>query len=493
MLNPIFPLTEYVPDGEPHVFDGRVYLYGSHDKAGGERFCMLDYTVWSAPVTDLTKWTCHGVTYKKSQDTRAKGREPEKFPDYYAPDCVRGNDGRYYLYYCAMGPNVRPFGPMSVAVGDTPAGPFEYYGDIKNADGTPLLTYLTNDPAVINDGGRIYLYYGWAIGMDMRGKLLSPLYRFVQSKLFARSVKEIKNTKPSIMGCAFCELEEDMLTVKTPPKLVLDSISTAPKGSAAYAHPFYEAASIRKFGGTYYLVYSSGRNNELAYATSSRPDGGFTVRGVFISNSDLGYKGNTIKKAPAGTIHGGIEEIGGKYYVFYHRCTHNTDFSRQACAEEIRINDDGSIDQVGITTQGLNGAPLKAEGEYPAAVCCYLYGKKRAKLGVKQAKKYSRIVQESGEVFVRGVKDGTTLGYKFFTFNGRAKLTVTARGRAPGRLEVSTREGGEPLARINIVPANEWTEFSAQVPFPQGTFPLFLTFFGSGEADISQIKFDKEQ
>ena len=490
-MNPILPIDEYIPDGEPHVFDGRVYLYGSHDKECGDTFCMLPYVIWSAPADDPENWTNKGVNYRAEQDPLFSAERPYM----YAPDCVRGNDGRYYLYYCLAGRGGRGgyLGPVSVAVCDTPDGKFEFYGHVKHKDGGLFNDVVLFDPAVINDGGRIYLYYGWAIGMDMRGKLLSPLYRFVQSKLFARSVKEIKNTKPSIMGCAFCELEEDMLTVKTPPKLVLDSISTAPKGSAAYAHPFYEAASIRKFGGTYYLVYSSGRNNELAYATSSRPDGGFTVRGVIISNSDLGYKGNTIKKAPAGTIHGGIEEIGGKYYVFYHRCTHNTDFSRQACAEEIRINDDGSIDQVGITTQGLNGAPLKAEGEYPAAVCCYLYGKKRAKLGVKQAKKYSRIVQERGEVFVRGVKDGTTLGYKFFAFNGRAKLTVTARGRAPGRLEVSTREGGEPLARINIVPANEWTEFSAQVPFPQGTFPLFLTFFGSGEADISQIKFDKEK
>ena len=62
IYNPIFPLNEYVPDGEPHVFGDRVYLYGSHDKENGDRFCMLDYTVWSAPVTDLSDWTCHGIT-----------------------------------------------------------------------------------------------------------------------------------------------------------------------------------------------------------------------------------------------------------------------------------------------------------------------------------------------------------------------------------------------------------------------------------------------
>ncbi len=91
-MNPLLPLNEYIPDGEPHVFGDRVYLYGSHDKARSERICVQDYTVWSAPVYDLTDWTNHGVTYRKDQDPRSK---PGKLVDYYAPDCVKGNDGRY--------------------------------------------------------------------------------------------------------------------------------------------------------------------------------------------------------------------------------------------------------------------------------------------------------------------------------------------------------------------------------------------------------------
>ena len=60
-----------------------------------------------------------------------------------------------------MGPNTPNAGPMSVAVSDSPAGPFEYLSDIKYTDGAPVLNFLTNDPAVINDGSRIWLYYGW--------------------------------------------------------------------------------------------------------------------------------------------------------------------------------------------------------------------------------------------------------------------------------------------------------------------------------------------
>lgn len=320
---------------------------------------MQDYTVYSANIDDLSQWKCHGVSYRKDQDLRSR---EGNLVDYYAPDCVQRNDGKYYLYYVAMGPNVKNFGPMSVAVSDSPAGPFEYVGDIKWPDGTPMTMYLTNDPAVINDNGRIWLYYGWGLGRDFRSKFLAPVYNLIQSKLFGRPVSEIRATKPSILSCAVVEMEADMLTVKSEPKAVLDSKTTADKNSELYHHAFYEAASIRKFGELYYLVYSSGENNELAYATSKYPDHGFTYRGVIISNSDLGLKGNKKPKTAAGTIHGGIECINGKYYVFYHCSTHNTEYSRQTCAEEIWISEDGTIEQVDITSCGLNGGPLSGKG-----------------------------------------------------------------------------------------------------------------------------------
>ena len=47
VYNPYLPLNEYIPDGEPHVFGDRVYIYGSHDREGGETFCELDYVVYS--------------------------------------------------------------------------------------------------------------------------------------------------------------------------------------------------------------------------------------------------------------------------------------------------------------------------------------------------------------------------------------------------------------------------------------------------------------
>lgn len=488
VTNPYLPSWEYVPDGEPHVFGSRVYLYGSHDKANSDRFCVQDYTVWSAPVHDLSDWKCHGVTYRKDQDPRSK---PGKPVDYYAPDCVRGNDGRYYLYYCAMGPNTKNFGPMSVAVSDDPGGPFEYLGDIQYPDGTPVLKYLTNDPAVLNDDGRIWLYYGWGLARDFRSKLFAPLYNFVQSKLFGRSISEIKATKPSILSCAVVELEADMMTVKTEPKAVLDSKTTALKSSTLYHHAFYEAPSIRKIGDTYYLVYSSGENNELAYATSRYPDHDFVYRGVIISNSDLGYQGNTVPKAPAGTIHGGIENINGQWYVFYHRCTNNTDYSRQACAEPITILPDGSIPQVEITTQGLSSRPIPAAGSFPAAICCNLTTGKKMKLGLGKPQTKPRITEKGGELCVADMADGTEAGYKYFEFQKVTGLRVTYRGTGRGALEVRSED--KLLGNISIIPNVNWTGSEETIAFPTGVHALYLRYRGSGTVDFLGLEFRTER
>ena len=68
VVNPYLPSYEYVPDGEPHVFDGRLYIFGSHDRFGSKSFCANDYTCWSAPCDDLSDWRCEGIIYRRSQD-----------------------------------------------------------------------------------------------------------------------------------------------------------------------------------------------------------------------------------------------------------------------------------------------------------------------------------------------------------------------------------------------------------------------------------------
>ena len=69
-VNPYLPSWEYIPDGEPHVFNGRVYVYGSHDRFNAPIFCVNDYVCWSAPVEDLSEWRYEGVIYRKKQDPK---------------------------------------------------------------------------------------------------------------------------------------------------------------------------------------------------------------------------------------------------------------------------------------------------------------------------------------------------------------------------------------------------------------------------------------
>ena len=110
--NPYLPLYEHIPDGEPHVFEDRLYVFGSHDLENGNEFCELDYVAWSAPTDDLSDWRYEGVIYRKDQDPYNTD-----FLPMYAPDVVRGRDGRYYLYYC-----VKFQDAIHVAVSDDPAG-----------------------------------------------------------------------------------------------------------------------------------------------------------------------------------------------------------------------------------------------------------------------------------------------------------------------------------------------------------------------------------
>ncbi len=94
-FNPYLPSWEYIPDGEPHVFEDRVYVYGSHDRFNGHAYCLNDYVCWSAPTGDLSDWRYEGVIYKKTDDPFNE----DGSMCLYAPDVTRGPDGRYYLYY----------------------------------------------------------------------------------------------------------------------------------------------------------------------------------------------------------------------------------------------------------------------------------------------------------------------------------------------------------------------------------------------------------
>lgn len=492
VCNPFLPIGECIPDGEPHVFGDRVYLYGSHDKEGGETFCMLDYTVYSAPVDDLSDWRREGVIYRAEQD-----------PDYsernfmYAPDVVRGNDGRYYLYYCMSGRDGVGgyFGPISVAVCDSPAGQYEYLGFVKNKDGSPMKKYVCFDPGVINDNGVVRVYYGTQFDFEEREDFPSEELIESEMKMFNKNREEILeySQRDSVMGAVTLTLEDDMLTVRDEPRHI---IPYKVKGTDFEEHPFFEASSMRKVGEKYYFIYSSQKNHELCYAVSDLPDRDFRFGGTIVSNGDVGLNGRKDEDRlnMTGTTHGSIEKINGQWYVFYHRLTHKSDYSRQACAERITIADDGSIEQVEMTSCGLNGGALKAEGTYPAVIACNItnghmpHGSNKIYTDRFPNCTHRDDPNVGRERFIGEICDGTVIGYKYFDFKGTVTFSVTARSANGGSFEVSDKLGGEPKAVIKISPAEEWKSFSAVLDMGNGVCPLFLKFIGEN-AELKEIAF----
>lgn len=480
-FNPFLPLTECIPDGEPHVFGDRIYLFGSHDRMGGSNFCLLPYVFYSAPTDNPKQWTARGVSYRAEQDPAASS------PDcgMYAPDVVRGNDGKYYLYYCLGGYE----SPISVAVCDTPDGEYRFYGVVRNPDGSRFHRCVPFDPAVLNDDGRIRLYYGtWFPFEDRRTPENSDKVDAIERQLFG----DVPPEKDGFLGPVTVELADDMLTVLTEPKHI------APErvvGTSWEAHPFFEASSVRKIGSLYYFIYSSWFNHELCYATSERPDGGFTARGTIISNGDIGLNG----RSPAdrlnytGNNHGSIERIGDQWYIFYHRQTHDTQYSRQACAEPIQILPDGSIPQVEMTSCGLNGGPLRGEGVYPAAICCNLTNGHMPHSGdvrahAPNAADFPQLRSGAEGLHISGMTDGSLAGYKYFAFTGETALEVTYRAETGGALLVKTAPDGGVLARLELAPCSAWETASGRVPFPTGRSALYLEFAGGGKLELLSLR-----
>ena len=483
-INPFLPLDQYIPDGEPHVFGDRIYLFGSHDKEAGETFCMLDYMGWSAPIGDLGNWTCSGSIYSAKQDPLY---DPVKMPHMYAPDVVQGNDGRFYLYYCISG----SFGkggyhnPVSVAVCDTPDGKYEYLGVVRNPDGTPMWRYVCFDPAVINDNGTIRLYYGttapWLDAIPFKHGREKGY-----SMAFGRTKEQLRSVPEGITGAYHVTLADDMLTVVDLPKRIDNTIA----GSDYKGHGFFEGSSIRKIKDTYYYIYSSLNNHELCYATSKYPDRDFVYGGTIVSNGDVFYQGRKPKDRlnHTGTNHGSIECVNGQWYVFYHRLTHQSDYSRQACAEKIEIFPDGSIPQVEITSCGLNDGPLKGEGTYPAVICCNLTNGKMRHGGNRNKKYDAPLVMSSGnQRFIGNIGNHTTIGYKYFLLDGPTKLTLSIRGSFKGKAEVCTAFDGKPLAAVSLEPSADWNRITTQFAVSQGTYPIYLRFQGKGKAELIEL------
>lgn len=465
-FNPYLPSWEYIPDGEPYVFGDRVYVYGSHDKFNAPIFCVKDYVCWSAPVNDLSNWSCSGVIFRKNQDPMNKLGLRLLF----APDVAKGPDGRFYLYYA-----YDFMGAIGVAVCNQPDGQYEFYGHVHYADGTLLGRRKGDefpfDPGVlVDDDKRVYLYSGFATKVPF----------------FLSGFHNLKNNGGSVM-----ELEKDMITIRREPKLLFPRRGSGIPG-AFKDHEFFEASSIRKIEGKYVFVYSSANNHELCYAVSDRPDGGFRYGGTLVDQGDLYREGNTDETHAAnylGNTHGGMVELNGQWYIFYHRQTNQHSYSRQACAEPLERTPEGGFKQAEVTSCGLNGGPLEGTGGYPARIACNLWSSagtaRYDKPFNKKAHPYFTQRGKDGDTdsvqYIANMRDGSAAGFKYFDIKAVNIINVRVSGKGLGVMEVSTDPDFSKIAaEIPIRPESSEKSFSGIARLENRKTALYFRYRGEG-------------
>lgn len=280
----------YTADPSAHVFDGKIYMYPSHDiESGvkqddlGSHFDMKDYHVLSMDsVSGEAK--DNGVALDIN-DIPWVGRQ------LWAPDAAFAN-GKYYLYFPAK--DKSDVFKIGVATSSSPVGPFK-------AEAKPIEGGYSIDPAVFTDSdGSSYMYFGGIWG--------GQLQRWATGKYEADGSKTDlqKDEEPAIRP-RVAKLNKNMLGFAEAVKEVkiLDKDGKELLGKD-HDRRFFEASWMHKYNGKYYFSYSTGDTHFICYAIGDSPYGPFTYQGVVL-NPVIGW-----------TNHHSIVEIKGKWYLFYH-------------------------------------------------------------------------------------------------------------------------------------------------------------------------------
>lgn len=315
----------YTADPSAHLFNGRVYIYPSHDREtdiafndNGDQYDMVDYHVFSldtlhpspGPVTD------HGPVLRLED-------VPWAAKQLWAPDAAE-KDGKYYLYFPARARD--GVFRIGVAVGDRPEGPF-------TADPEPIPGSYSIDPACfVDDDGQAYLYFGGLWGGQLQ------CFQDGDSSFDASWLGPRERSGPSTpsQGPRVAPLAPSMRAFASPPRElpILAPETGAPIAADDHARRFFEAAWVHRRGATYYLSYSTGDTHFLCYATGKSPLGPFTYAGRLLEPVGSGW-----------TTHHSVVEVGGRTYLFYHDCelSGGVDHLRSVKVKEIFYDEEGRI------------------------------------------------------------------------------------------------------------------------------------------------------
>jgi hypothetical protein len=308
--------TIYTADPSAHVFNGKIYIYPSHDiNAGipendnGDHFAMKDYHILSMDSIG-GKVTDNGIGLDIKNIPWA-GRQ------LWAPDAAFKN-GTYYLYFPVK--DKKDVFHIGVATSVSPAGPFK-------AEPQPIAGSYSIDPAVFTDtDGKAYMYFGGIWG--------GQLQRWTTGKYEADCSKtNSKQEDAPAISCKVALIKPGMKTFEGSVKdaVILDSLGK-PLLTKDHDRRFFEGSWMHKYNGKYYFTYSTGDTHLLCYAIGDSPLGPFTYKGIFM------------KPVQGWTTHHSIIEIKGKWYIFYH----DTQLSGKTHLRNVKVtklqhNADGAI------------------------------------------------------------------------------------------------------------------------------------------------------
>ncbi|KAI0437855.1 xylosidase/arabinosidase [Xylaria telfairii] len=319
----------YTADPSAHVFEGKIYIYPSHDRESnvafndnGDHFDMDDYHVFSTrTLSPPYTVTDHGAVLRLSDI-------PWASKQLWAPDAAFAN-GKYYLYFPARdGAGIFRIG---VAVGDSPAGPFA-------ADPEPIAGSYSIDPAsFVDDSGAAYLYFGGLWGGQLQC-YQSPSADAHGVPVFDGAwsgAQEPAGAGKAALCPKVAPLSPDMRSFASPAR---DLVILAPETGEAIAaddhdRRFFEAAWMHKRGEKYYFSYSTGDTHYLVYAIGDSPLGPFT------------YAGRILEPVLGWTTHHSIVEFEGRWWLFHHDCeiSKGVTHLRNVKVREIFYDDEGRI------------------------------------------------------------------------------------------------------------------------------------------------------
>lgn len=312
------PLVKHIYTADPsaHVFEGKIYIYPSHDietnvsrDADGAKFDMKDFHILSMDKIG-GKVTDHGVALDLKD-------VPWASKQLWAPDAAYKN-GTYYLFFPAK--DQEGIFRIGVATSKKPYGPFK-------AEPKPIEGSFSIDPAVFKDSdGSYYMYFGGIWG--------GQLQRWKTGKYDANGALQKANEKALLPKVA--KLSPDLKSFSESPKdiQILDE-----QGNLLLEgnndKRFFEAAWMHKYKGKYYFSYSTGDTHFISYATGDSPYGPFT------------YKGVVLNPVEGWTNHHSIVEVKGKWYLFYHdvQLSGQTHL-RNVKVTELHHNPDGTIQTI---------------------------------------------------------------------------------------------------------------------------------------------------